>query len=288
MKDMSAERSFRVEPHMDLAIQVAGQTDVGCVRTNNEDNWGYDWERGIYVVCDGMGGQAAGEVASKIAVDTVLQYFREGRHSDETTGTDQSHRAVALGGAVRQANQQIRVAAGQNSGHSGMGSTIAAVLVEGSQYTIAHVGDSRIYLVRRGTIRQLTNDHSLVMEQVRRGLITMQEAQRSEMQNIITRALGSDDSVEADLADFTAEAGDTLVLTSDGLTRHVSDDELLQTVSGAPHLRDACAHLIDTAKSRGGTDNITCLLLRFVEKGLLQRLFGSGPGEGSPKQQNAL
>jgi protein phosphatase len=235
-----------------------------------------------------MGGQAAGEVASKIAVDAVLQYFREGRHADETAGVDMSHRAVALGGAVKLANQRIRAAAQQEFGRTGMGSTIVGVLVEGSEYSIAHVGDSRVYVIREGSIQQLTSDHSLVMEQVRRGLITIQEAQRSEMQNIITRALGSDESVEPDLADYAAEPGETLVLTTDGLTRHVSDEELLRIVSAAPCLRDACDGLIEAARSTGGTDNITCLLLRFVEKGLLQRLFGSGPGEGSPKQQNPV
>ncbi len=285
---MAAERSFRAETNMELAVQVAGRTDVGCVRANNEDNFGYDWDHGIYVVCDGMGGLAAGEVASKIAVDTVLDYFRKGRHGDETGDTQVSHRAAALAGAVRQANENIRVSARSDFSRSGMGCTVAAVLVEGNNYSIAHVGDSRIYLLRDDTIQQLTNDHSLVMEQVRRGLITIEEAHHSEMQNIITRALGSEDAVDADLADATAEPGDTLLLTSDGMTRHVPDDVILRIVNGASGLREACDALIEAAKQGGGTDNITCLLLRFVEKGWLHKLFGGGPGGGSPRSQESI
>ncbi len=278
---------------MSLTLQVAGKSDVGCVRTNNEDNYGYDWRYGIYVVCDGMGGQAAGEVASKMAVDTVLDYFRQAAKQKKYPAFGRvyegvSERASALASAIQLANQAIHSSSAQNPKQAGMGSTITAVLAEGSQYSIAHVGDSRIYLVRKDSIQQLTADHSLVMEQVRRGLITVEEAQRSEMQNIIIRALGSEETVEPDLSDLVAEPGDTLLLTSDGLTRHVPDDKILATVQAAPHLRQACDNLIEAAKEGGGTDNITSLLLRFVEKSWAQNVFGSSPGEGSPKWQNSL
>ncbi|HEV7553567.1 MAG TPA: protein phosphatase 2C domain-containing protein, partial [Candidatus Angelobacter sp.] len=176
---------------MALAVEVAGKTDVGCVRTNNEDNFGFDSRYGIFVVCDGMGGQAAGEVASKMGVDILLNYFRKQSPSAEMqslNGHDGSLGAQSLASAIQLANKTIFRAGQEHNGRNGMGSTIVAALVRGNSLAIAHVGDSRIYLVRQGTIQQLTQDHSLVMEQVRRGYITLEQAQQSEMQNIILRA----------------------------------------------------------------------------------------------------
>jgi serine/threonine protein phosphatase PrpC len=278
---------------MSLTIQVAGQSDLGCVRTNNEDNLGYDWRYGIYVVCDGMGGAAAGEIASKIAVDTVLDYCREAVKNKKDPSAAKlfdgvSPRANTLALAIQLANRKIRAAAEQNPEHRGMGSTLVAVLVEGSMYSIAHVGDSRIYLLSKGAIQQVTQDHSLVMEHVRRGLITAEQAQNSAIQNIIIRALGSEESVEPDLSDLVAEPGDTVLLATDGLTRHVSDPEILEIVARASSCRQACERLVESAKQAGGRDNITCLILRFVERPWLQKLLDDGPGEGSPRWQDSL
>jgi protein phosphatase len=263
---------------MNLAVQVVGDTDVGCVRANNEDCFGYDRQRGIFVVCDGMGGEAAGEVASQMAVDAVLGYFRQARRHQGHSGDGPrfegvSRRANALANAIQLANRTIYEAAAEDSRRTGMGSTISAVLIEGSLYSIAHVGDSRIYLLRDGRIQQLTHDHSLIMEQVRRGFITAEEAQHSQMQNIIVRALGVEETVEPDLADLVAEAGDTLLLTSDGLTRHVPDDEILKIVQTAAVLQTACEVLIEAARQAGGEDNITCLLLRFVRRSWVRSVF---------------
>jgi protein phosphatase len=261
---------------MSLTIEVAGQSDLGCVRANNEDNFGYDWRYGIYVVCDGMGGQAAGEVASKIGVDSVLGYCRQVAKTSIPAPS-------VLAGAIQRANQQIRSAAAQNPERRGMGATIVALLIVGKACSIAHVGDSRIYLLRKGTIQQLTDDHSLVMERFRRGLITAEQAQQSELQHIILRALGSEETVEADLAAFVAEPGDALLLTSDGLTRHLPDERILEIVAHASSCKQACARLIDEANQGGGQDNITCLVLRFVEKSCQGEAFDEGPGEGNAK-----
>ncbi len=274
---------------MSLTLEVAGKSDIGCVRTNNEDNLGYDVRQGIFVVCDGMGGQAAGEVASKMGVDTVLDYFRKAATNGHfpAVGTkyeNVSDRANALGSAIQLANHTIYEAAGKQSAHAGMGSTIVAVLVRGNFLSVGHVGDSRVYLIRQGKIQQLTNDHSLVMEQVRRGLITREEAEKSEMQNIIIRALGSEESVEPDLDDLVALPGDILLLATDGLTKHVKDEQLLEFVQKSPSLDAACNGMIDAAKRHGGDDNITCLLLRFVDMPWYRRLFSSG----SPKWQNSI
>jgi serine/threonine protein phosphatase PrpC len=266
---------------MNLVVQAAGKTDVGVVRTNNEDNFGFDVRHGIFVVCDGMGGQAAGELASKIAVDTVLGYFRRDlRHGHAASPVfgrsfeGVSERATGLANAIQLANQAIQTAASNNSEHAGMGSTIVAVRAEGNLFSIANVGDSRIYLVREGGIQQLTRDHSLVMEQVRRGLLTLEEAEHSKMQNVIVRALGSEESVEPDLEDHEFAPGDVLLLCSDGMSRYVKDSSMVEVIGRNADLDQSCEELIQLAKSAGSDDNITGLLVRAAEQTWQGRLFG--------------
>ncbi len=277
---------------MALAMEIAGKTDVGCVRANNEDNFGYDSRYGIFVVCDGMGGQAAGEVASKMGVDILLDYFRQDTGPGSNTQVASSAEGISAGAhcladAIHLANRSIYQAGQQENGRSGMGSTIVAALVRGNALAIAHVGDSRIYLIRQGVIQQLTQDHSLVMEQVRRGYITLEQAQQSEMQNIILRALGSEEAVEPDIEDLVTVPGDVLLMTSDGLTRHVRDEEILQMVTASTDLNRACNTLIETAKDRGGDDNITCLLVRIVERSWYQNIV-SQLFFGGPQWQNSI
>jgi serine/threonine protein phosphatase PrpC len=162
-----------------------------------------------------------------------------------------------------------------------------AVLTKGNFFSIGHVGDSRIYLIRQGNIQQLTNDHSLVMEQVRRGLITREQAERSEMQNIIIRALGSEDTVKPDVDDMIALPGDILLLASDGLTKHVKDEWMQGIITEAPTLEQGCADLIDAAKAHGGDDNITCILLKMVEQPWYSR-FWKWLFPGGSKWQNSF
>ena len=264
------------------AVEVAGATDPGCVRKNNEDNFGYDLRHGIFVVCDGMGGQQAGELASKIAVDTLLDYFRQDHTSAPVDGArfeGVSQRAVTLATAIQLANQTIHESGAQDLHHAGMGSTIVAVAVEGNFFSIANVGDSRIYLIRKDDVVQLTNDHSLVMEQVRRGLMTLEEASESKMQNVIVRALGTDDTVEPDLADHEFNPGDVLLLCCDGMSRFVKVEKMAEAVN-QDSLEQACAELIEAAKNGGSDDNITCLLVRAVHPSWKDRFLGrlSGPG----------
>ena len=256
---------------MSIAFEVAAKTDVGCVRVRNEDNFGYDSDRGIFIVCDGMGGQAAGEVASRIAVESLLKYFRQSpQHNACRTHADIapeniSKRAIALSEAIRLANTAICEAASRDEEHAGMGSTVVCVLADENLFSVGHVGDSRVYLIRGGAIQQLTQDHSLVTEQLRLGLISAEQAKESKLQNVITRALGSEQTVEPDLDDLMAVSDDVLVLASDGLTRALSDQEILAAVDAAAGLGHACDDLIQSAKDAGGEDNITCLLIRFVE-----------------------
>jgi protein phosphatase len=270
---------------MSYMIQAAGMTDIGLVRKNNEDNFGYDLRHGIFVVCDGMGGQQAGELASKIAVDTVLGYYRDtpdttsdGVHRFEGV----SERAADLAAAIQLANQAIHEAGAKDITIAGMGSTIVAVVVKGNQFSIANVGDSRIYLIRKNEAAQLTQDHSLVMEQVRRGLMTLEEAENSKMQNVIVRALGTEDTVEPDLADHELSGEDVLLLCSDGLSRYVKEDKMSEAVN-QDSLDSACSDLIEAAKAGGSDDNITCLLIRATPPSWKDRFFGrlSGPGQKS-------
>jgi serine/threonine protein phosphatase PrpC len=270
---------------MSLLIQSAGITDVGLVRKNNEDNFGYDLRHGIFVVCDGMGGQQAGELASKIAVDTVLDYFRQNARDVIPVGGTSfegvSDRAVGLANAIQLANQAIHEAAAQDLRHAGMGCTIVAVSVEGDLFSIANVGDSRIYLIRENNLTQLTNDHSLVMEQVRRGMMTMEEAATSKAQNVIVRALGIDDSVEPDLEDHQFTAGDVLLLCSDGLSRYVTEEKMIEAVRKESSLDEACAELIAAAKTGNSDDNITCLLVHAIHPSWRDRWFGRLSGQSN-------
>jgi len=270
---------------MSLVIQAAGNTDIGLVRKNNEDNFGYDLRHGIFVVCDGMGGQQAGELASKIAVDTVLEYFRQDQSAAPVGGArfeGVSPRAVSLASAIQMANQAIHESGARDLNHAGMGSTIVALAVEGNLFSIANVGDSRIYLIRNNDVVQLTNDHSLVMEQVRRGLMTLEEAEQSKMQNVIVRALGTDDSVEPDLADHEFNSDDVLLLCSDGMSRYVKNEKIAEAVN-QESLEHACSNLIEAAKAGGSDDNITCLLIRAAHPSWKDRIFGRLPGQAAQK-----
>lgn len=263
---------------MKLAIQVAGKTDVGLVRTNNEDNLAFDTGSGVFVVCDGMGGQNAGERASKIAVDTVMGYFRKTtKEGGEVFGRvfeRLSARANALARAIQLANQTIHEEAERGTRYTGMGSTIVAIAVEGDEFSVAHVGDSRAYLLREGVLQQLTNDHSLVMEQVRRGLLTREDAEKSTIQNVIVRSLGAEESVDPDLADHELLPGDVLLMCSDGLSHFVNDSLLtdLLVANSSPML--ACNELIEAAKSAGSNDNITCLVVSAVAPSWSDRVLG--------------
>jgi serine/threonine protein phosphatase PrpC len=249
---------------MSLSLEVAGRSDVGRVRPHNEDNFGYDKKLGIFVVCDGMGGHAAGEVASQIAVDTIIGYFREQKPDSAADGTlaDAPEGARMLAEAVKRANDAILHHALEHENASGMGTTLVAARFADDKFSIAHVGDSRIYLFRGGELLQLTEDHSLVMEQVRRGMLTMEEAKSSAAQNIITRALGTDETTLPDLGEFPAQPGDVLLMTTDGILRHVTDDEIKEILRSLPSLDAACITLIDAANEAGGHDNSTCVLIR--------------------------
>lgn len=272
---------------MHLTLESAGRTDVGCVRANNEDNLGWDQSLGVYIVCDGMGGAQAGEVASKMGVDLVLDYFRKSKQNGAYTDAgdipeDLSPAGRHLWSAFQQANTAVFDAGQKNDLQQGMGTTIVtAFFHDDGLLTLAHAGDSRVYRLRNGAIEQLTQDHSLVAEQVRRGMMSTEQAERSELQNIIIRALGSEQNLEPEVQDLLALRDDVYLLATDGLTKLVKPESLKAIIEGSRSLDEACEHLIQAAKDEGGDDNITCLLLRVIERQWYHKLFDFARSAGN-------
>jgi serine/threonine protein phosphatase PrpC len=250
-----------------LRLDVAQLTDVGRRREHNEDNMAYvipkdpqvmAYKGALFIVADGMGGHAAGEVASEIAVDTVSNAYYQDDNDDV---------AASLLQAIRRANAAIHQRAGENMLRSGMGTTCVAAVLRGNMAYVANVGDSRAYLVRRAYIRQVSQDHSWVAEQVRAGLVTEEQARTHTQRNVITRSLGTQPEVEIDLFREVLEEGDTLLLCSDGLSGMVSDDELQQTAEQFVP-QESVYHLIERANENGGSDNITAVVARVQELGV--------------------
>lgn len=248
-----------------MKTQGFGLTNVGAVREHNEDSFAVDNETGLYVVCDGVGGRSAGEVASQMAVDVIKGYMSSDRDTDDsflgTYDKTLSKKTNLLGSAVRLANKVVHEASTSKPSLRGMGSTVVAAFVDGNTVSLAHAGDSRAYLLRDGSIRQLTDDHSLVNEQLKKGLITKEQARNSDVKNIITRALGPDPEVEVDLAEQELESGDRIVLCSDGLSNMVRDEDILSIVDSAERIDRACLDMIKLANKNGGDDNITVVII---------------------------
>jgi len=239
-----------------LRTTAAALTDRGRKRASNQDAFGYSAEHGVFVVCDGMGGAAAGEIASSLAVDEFLRLATERRES----GGVPTEALVAE--AVDAANEAIHSRAARNLRLSGMGTTLVGLIVDERHVWILNVGDSRCYCLRAGRLSQITLDHSLVEEQVRIGRMTRAEAARSPLRNVITRAVGTQTHVTPDLIQLQAKPGDLFLLCSDGLTRELRDDRVEALLNQSSPLEDACVRLVQAANKAGGHDNITCLLVR--------------------------
>jgi PPM family protein phosphatase len=254
------------------AVQIvsSGLSDVGRVRTNNEDSFRIVEALNLFILSDGMGGEAHGEVASAMAVDAVNKYCEAEREDSGATVLDEipaniSSQTRRLRHAVAQANFQIFQSAQKNPEQRGMGATITALWLKDTLMSIAHVGDSRAYLLRNGNLQQLTNDHSLVAEQVRRGLITPQQAEESEMQSVLLRALGAHPEVEIDVDEVEIIPRDVLLLCSDGLTRMVTEPEIAGALQAETVPSAAAERLIALANENGGIDNVTVIVVRFED-----------------------
>jgi len=241
-------------------LDVAARTDVGRVRKGNEDTLHADANtfRGIFIVADGMGGHAAGEVASEMAVEIVTRDLAS--LNDLETGD--AHGRVS--DALRDANRAVFERTRKELEKTGMGTTVSALLLSDTHYLIGHVGDSRIYLVRDGQMAQLTRDHSLVQEQVDAGVLTPEQARRHPQSNVITRCVGMADDIDPDILEGEARMGDCFLLASDGLTGMVDDRRIQQLLLS----RAAPARIVDAliyeANNNGGNDNITAIVVRVL------------------------
>jgi serine/threonine protein phosphatase PrpC len=269
-----------------LLYEVAAATDVGTVRLNNEDAVFSCPNRGLFLVCDGMGGEQAGEVASRLAVTTIssvicdnpprrldeidqlfspLQEQAPHTHScrmdvtDRATLSDESQLMVL---AIEAANDEIHALSEIEEAHRGMGTTVAAILVTSAIATVAHVGDSRVYLLRDNTLQALTKDHSFGAEQLRAG-VSEEEVRQLPNKNFLTRALGPNLEVEPEISEVCVHDGDSFLLATDGLIGPVTDYEILRILEIYPSNEDACRCLIEAAKNNGSNDNISCVLVRL-------------------------
>jgi len=262
-----------------LQIEIGARSDVGRVRNNNEDSYRLVPELNLFVLSDGMGGEAHGEVASALAVETVAGHCLEAANNLSTPffgelRPDLSEKTNRLASAVHLANRKIHGSAHSSPRRRRMGATVLAAWLDGRRLSLVHVGDSRAYLLRSGALEQLTSDHSLVAEQVRQGLLTPQQAEASEMQSVLIRALGTQEEVEVDADEHLLLDGDTLLLCSDGLTRMVTDPEIASTLLTHPAAQAAADRMVALANDYGGEDNITVIVLgvSLGSDGLLSRL----------------
>jgi protein phosphatase len=268
------------DPHGDVFVNVFGRTDVGRTREHNEDAFVVvDLTTGnatlqpevrrhtlgpkgtLFMVADGMGGAAAGEIASAMAVEVVLGEMREKWIGGESYDAEEFVRAIKRSTAA--ANHQIHTFAASHSEYRGMGTTATVAGLLGDTLYVAQVGDSRAYLIRDGVARQITKDQSLMQKLIEAGELTEEEAAQSERRNIILQALGPEPLIKIDLTHQEVRRGDVLVLCSDGLSGQVGKDEIARVVTEAPDLIVACKRLIDRANENGGPDNITVIAARF-------------------------
>ena len=248
-------------------VEFFGATDVGCTREINEDAFGMLSESGLFVVCDGMGGGAAGEVASSLATDSFLKQIRQTRLASTPTAEEVTE---ALRAAALDANGRVLQHSRLSAAYQGMGTTLVAIWIRKARVDgrvrraawLVHAGDSRCYRWREGTLDQMTVDHSLVEQQVRLGQMTAEEAEHSNMRHVITRAVGVDSRLDPELAITDTFSGDIFLLCSDGLTREVTDARIAELLKREMKLEDACRALIGEALANGGNDNVTCVLVR--------------------------
>jgi PPM family protein phosphatase len=250
-----------------MKMEFSARTDRGRIRETNEDSLRYAPETDLFVLSDGMGGQASGEVASRLATETILAHCLEAEENPALPFIGERLGGVSelsnrLASAVRVANGVVHQASQQNPEQQGMGATVVAAWFKNDRLSLAHVGDSRVYRLRGEMLEQLTSDHSFVAEQVRRGLMTQEEAAQSQLQNVLMRALGVDPEVEPDVTEELVMDGDTILMCSDGLTRELSDSQIADVLGAEDDPEEAADRLIDLANQAGGGDNISVIVLR--------------------------
>ena len=252
------------------AIEAFGLTDVGKKRKHNEDAFALDVTEGLFIVADGMGGHAAGEVASKITVETIGEFIAATRQKEEATwpfkyNHELDFNSNRLAVAIEKANERVMAAVAAQPWLKGMGTTVVAGLLNEKILSLAHVGDSRAYLFRDGQLSRLTDDHSWVHEQVTAGILTEEEAKTHPLKNVVTRALGGGPSVSPDLQELVFSPGDRYLFCSDGLTTMMSDEEISENAATVRQPQPLCQKLVDIANEKGGVDNITVVVVDIVD-----------------------
>ena len=252
-------------------IEAYGRTDVGRRRKINEDSYLVSPETNLYAVCDGMGGHNAGEVASRMAIETISTFVERSAVEKEITwpwGLDAniSFDANRIKTAIRLANARVYQAADHREDLTGMGTTVVALLVSPDLVTIGSAGDSRCYLVRDGELSQLTRDDSWVSAALGEGILNSDDVEHHPLRNVITKAVGARDTIDLDVVEHELKPGDVLMLCSDGLHGMISDQEIKKILVPVPEsLEDASARLVDAANEAGGRDNVSVVLLRRTE-----------------------
>ncbi len=255
-----------------MKLITGGKTDRGLKRSHNEDSLSVCPDLGILIVADGMGGHNAGEVASRAAIMSILEFLRQCAADNDATWpfgieTDRTPLENKLLTAIRLANRDVCNLSLQRREYSGMGTTIVAALFDlpNARAALAHVGDSRCYVIREGAMTQLTQDHSWVSEQVQKNILSPEEARNHRWKNVITRALGNKMDVEIDIRIHEILAGDRYLLCSDGLSTMVEDEGIFQIIKDSKDVDEACDHLIQAANDKGGHDNISVILVEVAE-----------------------
>ena len=252
-------------------LEAYGQTDVGRRRKLNEDNFLVAPEPGLYAVCDGMGGHNAGEVASKMAIETLQAFIEKSHKEKEITwpyGLDVnlSFDGNRLKTAIKLANKKVFRAADNREDYTGMGTTVVAGLVSENTLTVGSAGDSRCYLLRAGQLSQLTRDDSWVSAALGEGILNSDEIERHPLRNVITKAVGAKETIELDVVEQKLSPGDVALICSDGLHAMLNDEQIQQTLTPFPEsLEVAAGKLIDAANEAGGKDNVSVVLLRYTE-----------------------
>jgi serine/threonine protein phosphatase PrpC len=251
-----------------MLIKSCAQSDLGRSRSVNEDSFLLNPEASFYLVADGMGGHGNGEVASGIAVEAIEKYLLDNPLAIRlwSSAVDRMKRhADRLRAAIRFANQEVLAEVEKDGALAGMGATVVALLIDGSDALIAHVGDSRAYRLREGTLEQITEDHTWVHEQVSAGLLSPQDARQHPFRSVVTRAVGGADDVEVEVDPIQLVPGDQLLLCSDGLNAVLSDDQIADHLKQERSLENLCQQLIDSTNDGGGPDNITVVVLEVSE-----------------------
>ncbi|MGO8969586.1 MAG: Stp1/IreP family PP2C-type Ser/Thr phosphatase [Myxococcaceae bacterium] len=251
-----------------MRIEVAGRSHVGMKRNHNEDAFLVLADEQLYCVADGMGGHASGEIASRIAVEELEDFYRRTSKDADLTwpfkmDRTRNYEENRLATGIKLANTRIFETAGTDVSYRGMGTTIVSVHFADDGAYVGHVGDSRAYCLRNGALHQMTEDHSLLNDYLKAKKLTAEEIDAFPHKNVIVRALGMKDTVQVDVDRFAVSDGDVFLLCSDGLSGMVNDEALMAAVQASSDLDATCTQLIELANAAGGNDNITCILLRY-------------------------